>query len=118
MFCKDTFDSLSTEQRLSFIKKPVAKWKEKRKEVSGALGAPGEAPLSGESSEAEDPKFYQDVDYWKLPENVRHAMDIAYRRTKHSAFYYKLATLNDKITIYKTAFYLRKTAQEALFDKR
>lgn len=72
---------------------------------------------SGETKEEVEPLLYQDSDYWKLPENVRRAMDLAHRRTKHSAFYYKLLTLNDQINIYKTAFYLRKTAQEALFDK-
>jgi hypothetical protein len=33
---------------------------------------------------------YKNDDYWKLPENVRNAIDVAKMKAKHSQFYYRL----------------------------
>jgi hypothetical protein len=63
-----------------------------------------------------DKKLYQNSVYWALPENVRHAIDQAKKKSKHSDFCNRLNGLNDKITIYKILFYTRKTKHEELFD--
>lgn len=48
---------------------------------------------------------YQNSSYWALPEHVRHAIDQAKKKSKHSEFYNRLSGLNDKILIYKLLFY-------------
>ena len=48
---------------------------------------------------------YKDANYWALPENVRNAIDVAKMKSKHSAFYYRLQTLNDKIFIFRHMYY-------------
>lgn len=51
---------------------------------------------------------YRDAAYWQLPENVRHAIDISKRKkSKHSDFFCRLRSLNDKIGVYKKTFYTR-----------
>lgn len=37
-----------------------------------------------------DNAHWKDKTYYRLPENVRNAVDIAEMKTKHSQFYYKL----------------------------
>ena len=48
---------------------------------------------------------YKDASYWKLPENVRHAIDLSKNKSNHTDFSMKLSALNDKITVYKKLFY-------------
>ena len=43
--------------------------------------------------------------YYQLPENVRRAIDIAEVKKKHTSFYYKLQSLNDKIFVFRDLFY-------------
>mmetsp|Transcript_24000 Transcript_24000/g.36870 ORF Transcript_24000/g.36870 Transcript_24000/m.36870 type:complete len:101 (+) Transcript_24000:514-816(+) len=50
---------------------------------------------------------WRDDNYWRLPENVRHAVDVAKMKSKHSEFWYKLQTLNDKIFIFRSIFYTK-----------
>ena len=40
-----------------------------------------------------------------MPPNVRNAIDIAEMKKKHSAFFYKLETLNDKIFVFRELYY-------------
>ena len=40
-----------------------------------------------------------------MPENVRNAVDLAKIKSKHSEFWYRLETLNDKIFIFRSIFY-------------
>ena len=70
---------------------------------------------SESSSSEEDPNAkqnYKNSHYWSLPENVRQAIDTAKRNTKHSDFYGRLRSLNDKIGVYKTLFYTKAPAFE------
>ena len=63
---------------------------------------------SNHDSEDDNKEYgYQDKQYWALPENVRHAIDAAKKKSKHTDFYNRLKGLNDKITIYKILFYSR-----------
>lgn len=52
-------------------------------------------------------------EYWKLPENVRKAIDTANMKSKHSQFYDKLQSLNDKIYVFKDVFYTRIPTYQA-----
>ena len=38
----------------------------------------------------QDPKQWRNAAYWRLPENVRHAIDVAKMKQKHSEFFYRL----------------------------
>ena len=57
---------------------------------------------SNENAQGEE---YKNKSYWSLPENVRHAIDLSKKKSKHSDFYSKLTSLNDKIGVYKKIFY-------------
>jgi hypothetical protein len=57
------------------------------------------------SEEGQNLDGYKNEAYWALPENVRNAIDISKKKSKHSDFYYKMASLNDKISVYKKIFY-------------
>ena len=48
---------------------------------------------------------YKDEAYWRLPENVRHAIDVAKLKSKHSDFWYRLETMNDKLYVFRSIFY-------------
>jgi len=48
---------------------------------------------------------WKDADYYRLPENVRHAIDVAKMKSAHSEFWYKLENLNEKLMIFKMLFY-------------
>ena len=62
---------------------------------------------------------YKNKAYWNLPENVRNAIDLAKMKQKHSEFYYKLQTLNDKIYVFRTHFYTKMPAyQRAFLEKK
>jgi len=54
--------------------------------------------------------YWRNEGYWRLPENVRNAIDIAKMKSKHSEFWYKLEILNDKIFIFRSMFYSRMPA--------
>ena len=63
--------------------------------------------------------YWRNEGYWRLPENVRNAIDIAKMKSKHSEFWYKLEILNDKIFIFRSMFYSRMPAfQKAFLDKK
>ena len=51
------------------------------------------------------PQDWKNEAYWRLPENVRHAIDVAKMKTKHSDFWYRLQTMNDKIYVYRSIYY-------------
>jgi len=61
--------------------------------------------LSSDSDDKTQPGFWKkDNDYFKLPENVRHAIEVGKMKAKHSEFYYKMKDLNTKIAVYKQIF--------------
>jgi len=62
-------------------------------------------PSNSSSEEGENLDGYKNKAYWALPENVRNAIDLSKKKSKHSDFYYKMASLNDKIAVYKKIFY-------------
>jgi hypothetical protein len=62
-----------------------------------------------------DSGHWKTAAYWRLPENVRHAIDVAKLKSKHSEFYYRLETLNDKIFIYRSVFYSKMPAYQKQF---
>lgn len=53
-----------------------------------------------------------------MPANVRHAVDVAYRKQEHSDFYYKLLNLNDKVLVFKNVFYSNMPAHQRQFYER
>lgn len=61
---------------------------------------------------------YKNSAYWALPENVRHAIDCARKKSKHSDFYNRLRSLNDKIGVYKKVFYTKTPNYEKVFMER
>ena len=74
-----------------------------------------------ETSSEEDPEAkvnYKNYTYWALPDNVRHAIDTAKRKSKHSDFYIRLKGLNDKIGVYKKLFYDKQPRYEKMFLER
>jgi hypothetical protein len=57
--------------------------------------------------------------YWRLPENVRNAVDLANMKNKHTAFCQRLESLNDKIFVFRDVFYGRVPAyQKAFYEKK
>jgi hypothetical protein len=66
---------------------------------------PSESEREEEPQVATKNAYWRNAAYWRLPENVRHAIDVAKMKSKHSEFFYKLQTLNDKIYIYRSVFY-------------
>ena len=48
---------------------------------------------------------WKNKEYYRLPPNVRNAIDIAEMKKKHSSFFYKLETLNDKIFVFRELYY-------------
>ena len=75
----------------------------------------------GDTSSEEDPdakENYKTEAYWSLPENVRQAIDCARRKAKHSDFYIRLKSLNDKIGVYKKIFYTKTPKYEQMFMER
>lgn len=62
---------------------------------------------------------YKNAAYWQLPENVRKAIDLAKMKSQHSAFYYQLQTLNDKILVFRNIFYNKMpNYQKAFLQKK
>ena len=75
-----------------------------------------------ESSQSDDktqPQFWKkDSDFYQLPENVRHAIEVGKQKAKHSEFYYKMKDLNSKVQVYKHLFNNRiPKYQRAYLDK-
>jgi hypothetical protein len=65
------------------------------------------------------PGHWKTKAYYNLPENVRNAIDIAKTKSKHSEFWYKLQTLNDKIFVYRSVYYSKMPAyQKAFIEKK
>lgn len=74
---------------------------------------------NGKQSKSKYDHSYKNKAYWNLPENVRNAIDLAKMKQKHSEFYYKLQTLNDKIYVFRTHFYTKMPAyQKAFIEKK
>jgi hypothetical protein len=85
-------------------------------ESSEELGEEDEETSSDEDMEAK--VNYKNSAYWALPENVRHAIDCARKKSKHSDFYNRLRSLNDKIGVYKKVFYTKTPKYEKVFMER
>ena len=63
--------------------------------------------------------YWRNADYWRLPENVRNAIDVAKVKSKHTEFWHRLEILNDKIFIFRSMFYSRMPAfQKAFLEKK
>ena len=90
---------------------------EVRPQVTKKVSHSGMTPVASEESVEEvTPEYksdssedeaeeYKNNSYWALPENVRHAIDLSKKKSRHSDFYSKLTSLNDKIGVYKKIFY-------------
>ena len=55
---------------------------------------------------------YQNQQYWALPENVRHAIDLHKKKSKRTDFCNQLDILNEKINLYKILLYHRTPRYE------
>ena len=61
---------------------------------------------------------WKDAAYWKLPENVRNAIDIAKVKSAHSEFWYKLENMNEKLMIFKHLFYGKMPHHQQVFYEK
>ena len=61
---------------------------------------------------------YQNESYWRLPENVRKAIDTAKSKNQKSEFYYKLRDLKKNINRYKSIFHSKFTTHHIMFLKK
>lgn len=61
---------------------------------------------------------YQNESYWRLPENVRLAIDNAKKKNSKSEFYYKLRDLKKNIKKYKSIFHSKFTSHHIMFLKK
>ena len=62
---------------------------------------------------------WKDAAYYRLPENVRKAIDVAKLKSHHTEFWYKLQNLNDKLHVYKGLFMTKMPAhQQAYYEKK
>jgi cbb3-type cytochrome oxidase cytochrome c subunit len=70
--------------------------------------------------EVKGPKkvYWKNEAYWRLPENVRNAVDLAKIKSKHSEFWYRLETLNDKIFVFRSIFYSQMPSFQKQFYKK
>ena len=88
-------------------------FKQLMRTVDGGGAGSGDVNLNGKDKQDKVKKqdeSYKNKAYWNLPENVRNAIDLAKMKSKHSEFYYKLQTLNDKIYVFRTHFYSKMPA--------
>ena len=76
-----------------------------------------EGTLSNSSYEPQKPN-HKNKAYWALPENVRHALDIANNNKSNSDFYTQLCQMNDKIDIYKKVFYTNQPKFERVYNQK
>ena len=65
-----------------------------------------------------DDAHWKNKEYFRLPENVRNAIDMAEMKQKHTGFFYKLQTLNDKIFVYRSVFYNRMPEHQRIFMEK
>lgn len=65
-----------------------------------------------------DDAYWKNKEYYRLPENVRNAIDVAEMKQKHTSFFYKLQTLNDKIFVYRSVFYNRMPEHQRIFMEK
>ena len=66
-----------------------------------------------------DPNFFvRDKNYHKLPSGVQEAIDKSLARAKHSAFYYSLTDLNDKIKLYKKLFHTKIPSYQLVYMQK
>lgn len=56
------------------------------------------------SNQTQD-QYWKTEAYFRLPDNVKKAIDFAEMKSQHSQFWYKLQTLNDKIFVFRQMFY-------------
>ena len=57
--------------------------------------------------------------YWRLPENVRNAVDLANVKSKHTQFWRRLEAMNDKIFVIREVFYGRVPGyQKEFYEKK
>ena len=93
-------------------------------EITGyapGLTSSSEDEVYSDSSSEGDPmarQNYKNAAYWSLPENVRQAIDTAKKKSKHSDFYNRLKSLNDKIGVYKKIFYTKTPRFEKVYQDR
>ena len=71
-------------------------------DISSMNDSPSPKSKNSDSSDtdSEAKQNYKTKQYYKLPVNVRKAIDLARQKSKHSDFYYELKSLNDKINVY------------------
>ena len=75
--------------------------------------------FSNEYLDGEKKIHWRNDAYWRLPENVRNAIDLANMKSKHTQFWHRLEALNDKIYVFRDVFYGRIPAyQKAFYDKK
>ena len=91
-------------------------WEAFMKTVDSQVDQSSEGPQN--LFESVDSQTWKNDDYWKLPQNVRHAIDIAKTKQPNSDFYYKLQNLNDKVLVYKHVFYSNMPAHQKQFLER
>jgi hypothetical protein len=61
--------------------------------------------MMSDVDDKDDPNFFpKDLNYYKLPKNVRLAIENGKVKAKHSDFYYRLTDLSMKIDIYNKFF--------------
>ena len=87
--------------------------------------APDDDTLSSSSSDYDgkpekkvvipDDAPWKNKEYHRLPPNVQHAIDLAEIKKKHSAFFYKLETLNDKIFVFRELYYSKMPQHQRNF---
>lgn len=65
-----------------------------------------------------DDAHWKNKEYYRLPENVRNAIDIAEMKQKHTSFFNKLQTLNDKILVFRSVFYNRMPEYQRIFMEK
>lgn len=70
---------------------------------------------SGRPAKKHLDQSYKNQAYWALPPNVRNAIDLAKMKSQHSAFYYRLQTLNDKIFVFRSIFYSKMPSFQRTF---
>ena len=61
---------------------------------------------------------YRTEEFYKLPENVRNAIEISKKNEIHSDFYQALSNLNERILIFKILFCQKKPLHEVKFIEK
>ena len=105
------------------LKQMMSQNNQKKRPVFTPSESSSEEAVQEEYSESSEEDMeakinYKNSAYWALPENVRHAIDCARKKSKHSDFYNRLRSLNDKIGVYKKVFYTKTPNYEKVFMER